>query len=177
MPYIESLLLIEPQSTTALLAKALCSKQKGNLVESREILNKVVALNSNMIYAWIILSDLNVKLHGWEEAEVASRKTLEQLKGDLESEWIQRIQYNLVEALAKSENPSKWSLAVEECEKVDFSKHYLLFHLKIVFSLSAAVKRIVCQGETLSCQSPFSSKRSQGKQFTGRVATNRRGQS
>ncbi|XP_043287531.1 tetratricopeptide repeat protein 37 [Venturia canescens] len=112
----KALFALEPFSHLATFAKGIQFWCDNNMIESRDIVNRAVTLNPKLLYAWIFLGEINIKLHCWLEAENSAVEA-RQLCEHKDDEIRERIDLVLIEALAKSGNHKKLSQAIEECQK------------------------------------------------------------
>lgn len=66
--YCTKMLILQEDSVMAIFAQAVKKYRVKNYVESRHDLEKVVSLKSNLVYAWVFLSELLLILHNNKEA-------------------------------------------------------------------------------------------------------------
>ncbi|XP_077270060.1 superkiller complex protein 3 isoform X1 [Temnothorax americanus] len=116
--FYEPLFKLSTNSDVALIAKAAYLKRKDELIDSRDCLKKVVSLNAQSFYAWLMLSQIHYDLYCWEETENACRKALQLIKPCLKDKFQQGIELRLLEAISRSSNKEKLVEARQMCEEL-----------------------------------------------------------
>lgn len=115
-PFYESLQKLNSESEAGMLAEAVHLDTCDNLIKSREILNQLVLIKPQSLYAWIMLSKVNKKLYCWENVENSATKALQFLTP--KSVMWHKIQVLLIESLSRSKNVEKWTYAKQLCEDI-----------------------------------------------------------
>ncbi|GAB1861709.1 Tetratricopeptide repeat protein 37 [Camponotus japonicus] len=114
----ESLLKLNANSETALIAKAIYLKSTDKLINSRECLNQIISLNSQLFYAWLVLSQVYYKLYCWEQTENASKQALQLMKPHLKDKLYDKVKLRLLEAMSRSNNKQKLIQTQQMCEEL-----------------------------------------------------------
>lgn len=107
-------------SEAALIAKAAYLKSTDKLINSRECLNQIISLNSQLFYVWLILSQVYYKLYCWEQTENASKQALQLMKSHLKDKLYHEVKLRLLEAMSRSNNKQKLMQTQQMCEEVFF---------------------------------------------------------
>ncbi|XP_012257142.2 tetratricopeptide repeat protein 37 isoform X1 [Athalia rosae] len=116
-PFYEALLALNTESSMAAMAKGVDLCQKDQLIESRDILNKVALVKPNWLYPWLALAEVNLKLYCFEETERNALRA-EQLMTLQTSDKLQhRVKLILIEAMVKSSNSNQVKAAIKKCEE------------------------------------------------------------
>lgn len=113
-PFYDALFALHAESDLAFFAKAVYLFNIKSLIESRTILNYVVASKSKWIHSWVLLSEINAKLCCWEEAESAAVHAQKILQDNNHSNLQSRVNFTLFEALVKSTCKHKWEEALQK---------------------------------------------------------------
>ncbi|XP_063995924.1 superkiller complex protein 3 [Diachasmimorpha longicaudata] len=98
-------------------AKAMHLWQENNVIDARDLLNQVVAINPKQFYAWIALAEANQILYCWEDAESAALEASKYLKNK-HVELKRRIDMIFVEAVVRGGNRSRCPDAVKICKEL-----------------------------------------------------------
>ncbi|XP_076666461.1 superkiller complex protein 3 isoform X1 [Andrena cerasifolii] len=114
--YYEALIKLNMESEIAAIAKAMYLKKADNLIPAREILKDILLVKPYSVHGWIILSEINMKLYCWKDAENAIRQALnceEHIAGD---DLAYEMELILMEAMSRTNNKQKWEIALQMCE-------------------------------------------------------------
>lgn len=122
-------------SEAALIAKAIYLKSTDKLINSRECLNQIISLNSQLFYAWLVLSQIYYKLYCWEQTENASKQALQLMKPHLKDKLYHKVKLRLLEAMSRSNNKQKLIQTQQMCEEVIFDTYYTDIYEKYYIKL------------------------------------------
>ncbi|XP_070156887.1 superkiller complex protein 3 [Polyergus mexicanus] len=114
----ESLLKLNANSEVALIAKAAYLKSTEKLINSRECLNQAISLNTQLFYAWLLLSKVYYKLYCWEQTENASKQALQLMKSHLKDKLYCKVKLRLLEAMSRINNKQKLTQTQQTCEEL-----------------------------------------------------------
>ncbi|XP_023290658.1 tetratricopeptide repeat protein 37 [Orussus abietinus] len=116
--FYDALLTLVVDSAYALHAKAVHLLKADSVIESRNLLNRVVISKPRWMQAWILLAEVNAKLHCWDEAGNAAQQAIKLFKNKTPEAMQNKIEDLQIEALARGTSKKKWELAVQKCELV-----------------------------------------------------------
>ncbi|XP_076247155.1 superkiller complex protein 3 [Calliopsis andreniformis] len=115
--YYEALIKLNIESENAVIAKAMHLKKTDNLITAREVLKDIFITRPHSLYGWIVLSEINIRLYCWEDAENTIRQALKCKESKITNKLLYEMELILIEALARSSNKQKWKAALQLCEK------------------------------------------------------------
>ncbi|XP_076163728.1 superkiller complex protein 3 isoform X2 [Ptiloglossa arizonensis] len=121
--FYESLMQLNLDSNITGIVPTTHLKETDNLIATREILKGILMVKPNLLYGWIILSEISVRLYCWEDAENAVRQALTLLKHEENDKLSYKLELILIESMSKSCSKQKWETALQMCEK-HFRKHH-----------------------------------------------------
>ncbi|KAL7288696.1 hypothetical protein TKK_0017421 [Trichogramma kaykai] len=116
--FYETLLDHDNDSILGYFAKAVNLYETENLIDSRNILNQLVAIKPKWFHVWLLLGKINIKLYCWEEAEYAATNALSLVPEGDPHKLIPAINIILLESLIKSGNELKVKKAEEIFEEL-----------------------------------------------------------
>ncbi|KOC60086.1 Tetratricopeptide repeat protein 37 [Habropoda laboriosa] len=114
--FYESLFKLNANSEIAAVAKAMYLRKSDNLIAARKILKDTLQLKPFFLYGWMLLSEISMRLHCWEDAESAAKKALEIEKHEIKDGLLHKVKLILIESLSRSDNRQKWETAFQMCE-------------------------------------------------------------
>ncbi|KZC12335.1 PREDICTED: tetratricopeptide repeat protein 37 [Dufourea novaeangliae] len=115
--FYESLKKLNNESDEAAIAHAVYLEKTDSLIAARQILKNILTLKPHMLYCWIILGEINVRLYCWEDAENAMRQALKLIKHEINDELLYKMEVIMMDSMSRSNNKQKWETALQMCEK------------------------------------------------------------
>lgn len=116
--FYEGCLKLNKECEAAKIAKVLDLAKSGNLIIARDILKDILVSTPRSVRGWMALSQINMKLYCWEDAEVAAKRVLDMKKYKIKNKLLYKMKETLVEAMSLTNDKSKWETAFRMCEQV-----------------------------------------------------------
>lgn len=136
--YCEALLKLENQSATALFTKSILLVERGQLIEAKEILDRVVCLLPGLVHAWVLLLKSCIKLLFFSEALQVANKIdkLLQSSSDSKKKLKKKVDIFMIEVLSRSGEEDDLKRVTELYESVcdQFFYFFLFTRLYVYFS-------------------------------------------
>ncbi|XP_043250095.1 tetratricopeptide repeat protein 37 [Colletes gigas] len=114
--FYETLTRLNLDSDIVEIVKAMHLKETDNLIATREILKGILTLIPNLLYGWVILSEINARLYCWEDAENAARQAVNLMKHKVEDDLLYKLEMIVIESISKTNNEQKWETALQMCD-------------------------------------------------------------
>ena len=132
--FYEGCLKLNKECEAAKIAKVLDLAKSGNLIIARDILKDILVSTPRSVRGWMALSQINMKLYCWEDAEVAAKRVLDMKKYKIKNKLLYKMKETLVEAMSLTNDKSKWETAFRMCEQIHPSARLDLIrvHLSIL---------------------------------------------
>ncbi|KAJ3638165.1 hypothetical protein MTP99_001570 [Tenebrio molitor] len=130
--YCEALLKLENQSATALFTKSILLVERGQLIEAKEILDRVVCLLPGLVHAWVLLLKSCIKLLFFSEALQVANKIdkLLQSSSDSKKKLKKKVDIFMIEVLSRSGEEDDLKRVTELYESLDSEmKKICIYHI------------------------------------------------
>jgi superkiller protein 3 len=130
--YCEALLKLENQSATALFTKSILLVERGQLIEAKEILDRVVCLLPGLVHAWVLLLKSCIKLLFFSEALQVANKIdkLLQSSSDSKKKLKKKVDIFMIEVLSRSGEEDDLKRVTELYESLDSEmKNICIYHI------------------------------------------------
>ncbi|XP_066249141.1 superkiller complex protein 3 isoform X2 [Euwallacea similis] len=128
--YVDKLVEIDPQNTMGLFTQAVLQFQDNKCSIAREKLFDVTSQRPGLVYAWILLTEVQLKLNLVQEAIVSLGKTQRLMKSfnDLEK-ILRKVRLQEVKILSSSDNREDWKKCLEIFSQKEGNTSLLLPHI------------------------------------------------